>query len=503
MHTPAGKDDAAFQREFERILDEAETASATGRYLTTYADFTGFVFPSANYAGRKFKAHCVFTNSTFTQAADFSHANFEHEAEFYDVRFTQQANFGGTVFEDKANFLDAIFSFEADFQTARFKDDAYFYGAKFMKDVNFRGTKFTRRALFVSAEFLQDADFGRSGERNDEDRKNCVFAGPAEFGDARFAGTVGFRRTEFRYLLDGNRDPLYTFSDRDGPAGADFSGVKFEKPEEVTFYQTRLDRALFHNCDVSRVRFSDVSWRKRASGRSMVFDEAISPQNAIVSFGGALKPTSGDNNNPLNYRLIAELYQRLKRNYDEQKDYWTAGDFHYGEMEMKRLYGAPRTGWFGRYLDWPLRLLHKYFGLIAWYKYCSQYGESYMRPFFLLLIVLAVFTLLFPLAGLIRNDTPRSAVSGWQQAPPLTAVSELSYRHFDDFVRAYPGRDWIGPAAFFGNSLMTVLSVAGFQKELKYEPGYPWGRALALLELLLTSTLVGLFLLAVRRQFKR
>jgi len=50
---------------------------------------------------------------------------------------------------------------------------------------------------------------------------------------------------------------------------------------------------------------------------------------------------------------------------------------------------------------------------------------------------------------------------------------------------------------------MTALSVAGFQKELKYEPSYPWGRALALLELLLTSTLIALILLAIRRSFKR
>jgi hypothetical protein len=50
---------------------------------------------------------------------------------------------------------------------------------------------------------------------------------------------------------------------------------------------------------------------------------------------------------------------------------------------------------------------------------------------------------------------------------------------------------------------MTALSVAGFQKELRYSPVYPWGRALALLELLLTTTLGGLFLLAIRRQYKR
>ena len=53
------------------------------------------------------------------------------------------------------------------------------------------------------------------------------------------------------------------------------------------------------------------------------------------------------------------------------------------------------------------------------------------------------------------------------------------------------------------HSLMTSLSVAGFQRELRYVPSYPWGRMVALFELLLTTTLGGLFLLAIRRQFKR
>jgi hypothetical protein len=138
---------------------------------------------------------------------------------------------------------------------------------------------------------------------------------------------------------------------------------------------------------------------------------------------------------------------------------------------------------------------------VAWYKYASQYGESYIRPAVVLSIILVIFTFLFPWAGLDRNeDAPHSAAAEHQQAP--AALSKLTYRHFNDFIGAYPGRR-VGTAAFFGNSLMTALSVAGFQKELKYEPSYPWGRALALLELLLTSTLAALFLLAVRRQFKR
>ncbi len=50
---------------------------------------------------------------------------------------------------------------------------------------------------------------------------------------------------------------------------------------------------------------------------------------------------------------------------------------------------------------------------------------------------------------------------------------------------------------------MTALYVAAFQKDFVYEPSYPWGRVLALLEVVLTSTLIALFLLAVRRQFRR
>ena len=120
------------------------------------------------------------------------------------------------------------------------------------------------------------------------------------------------------------------------------------------------------------------------------------------------------------------------------------------------------------------------------------------------LIVLVIFTLLFPWAGLELNEnSPHPGAALVTQTPPPTGTSDLSYKHFGDFVAAYPGRKWFGRAAFFGNSLMTTLSVAGFQKELKYEPSYPWGRALALLELLLASALIALFLLAVRRQFRR
>jgi hypothetical protein len=61
----------------------------------------------------------------------------------------------------------------------------------------------------------------------------------------------------------------------------------------------------------------------------------------------------------------------------------------------------------------------------------------------------------------------------------------------------------VGSASPCGNSSLTTVYIAAFQKDLVYEPSYPWGRVLALLEVVLTSTLFALFLLAVRRQFRR
>jgi len=50
---------------------------------------------------------------------------------------------------------------------------------------------------------------------------------------------------------------------------------------------------------------------------------------------------------------------------------------------------------------------------------------------------------------------------------------------------------------------MTTIGTAAFQRDLAYEPSYPWGKLLATVETALTSTLLALFLLAVRRQFRR
>ncbi|HEV2197157.1 MAG TPA: pentapeptide repeat-containing protein [Candidatus Acidoferrum sp.] len=570
MHMPTGKNDAAFQEEFDAIL----RAAGDG-----VADFTEFVFPSANYEKREFRAACLFlratfmqgvsfSGATFTQGANFGGATFAQGADFTKSKFildvdfsrtkfmqdsvfslaeftrdayfdgatftrgalfdfttfTQTAGFNGASFGQNAHFETAMFMRDAFFERTTFADYACFDGAAFMQKAYFGATRFAQdgsfaaamfalHAIFFGATFEQRANFMGATFAQDADFAGATFADASftsatcpqriSFARAKFLGPLEFRHTQFR-------------QDKGGPGrtlpGPIFSLAEFAQPEKVLFYKTYLGQAVFANCDVSRVNFSLVDWRRRKGrGKWMVFEEEVDleavPDLSPKERGG----------NERDYGIIAQLYRQLKKNYDEHKDYWVAGDFHYGEMEMARLAPKPAGALIrraiGKVLDEPrlntLRKLrrwwHRHLSLVAWYKYASLYGESYVRPVGCLALVLLLFTFLFPIVGLVGNDTksPPGGTSATQQTSSQTANNELSYGHFSDFVKAYNGRKWLARPAFFGNSLMTALSVAGFQKELKYEPSYPWGRVLALLELLLTSTLAALFLLAVRRQFRR
>jgi hypothetical protein len=509
MHTrdPA-KDMATFQQDIERVLKEAGIGTA---------DFTRFFFPLADFNRRDLAAHCIFADATFAQGIDFGSTTFRRGANFTSAAFLNDASFFKATFNEAAEFDRSTFAMDANFRRATFKgpaafneatfvSSAHFVSAAFMNVAYFMKQKFTQPAIFRGANFARDAHFSDTHFMEESDFVNSNFDADASFDGAIFMKKADFSGSRFSVLVDfgharflGAAEFQETGFRRDAVRipGAVFCSAEFEKPETVIFCKTYLGQALFNNCDISKVAFSMVEWREReGNGKRMVFEEDVDLSHAAAA---TIKYRDGASD-CRDFLVINELYQRLTKNYDDRKDYWTAGDFHYGEMEMKRLAMPPRRQTQpGLIQKMPGNELwnvvkswqHQNFSLLSWYKYASNYGESYVRPIGVLVIVLAVFTILFPWAGLEP------------QAPRPVGSSELSYKHFKDFIRAYPGRKWSAPAAFFGNSLMTVLSVAGFQKELKYEPTYPWGRALALLELLLTSTLIALFLLAVRRQFRR
>jgi len=495
MHSKdPNKSDEEFQKEFGRIL------GAAGDGL---ADFTGFVFPRVVYVyqERKFAARCIFSRATFAQTADFFGATFTQAADFTGATFTEVAAFVGATFAQDADFSDAKFTLDADFgkagfgrasfSKAAFTQDADFNLATFTQRADFSGATFTQAADFRLAKFTQGADFYEATFTQDAVFAGAAFAGSADFSHAVFTGAARFapsakseaaeaKPCEFKDRVLFQDARFQDYADFRGPVFGEpgsstarpvFSLARFEKPERVTFYKTWLGQTLFLNCDVSRLSFSDVEWG-RDGERVRLYEETVALEDEAAE---PLRPPVGSRDER-NCRLIAETYHQLKNNYDSRGDPWTANDFHHGEMEMLR-----------RSSRWPR------IGLTALYRYASLYGLSMARPLAWLAGVLLLFTLLYPLAGL------RPVAARTQATLPVTQVKPITYRNLPE------ARGWVPrPVRLVGHSFMTTLAVASLQREAAYyEPAYGLGRFLGILELALTSTLAALFILAVRRQFKR
>jgi uncharacterized protein YjbI with pentapeptide repeats len=406
---------------------------------------TGFEPHGGSFTESVFAARARFAGSQFKDKAGFGGCHFGGDAEFTHCAFGT-AQFSHTTFRRAANFARAAFHGPVYFTNAEFEGPSYFGNVHF------------EAASFVWATFRRDVNFAHS-----------EFDEAVDFSAARFLDGVKFHETRFK--RQGSLRPSVVFS-----------AARFSRPTEAVFYKTDLSRAVLHNCDVSEVVFSDVTWMERARPKKrMVFDEVIPLADGAAA---ALRPAVG-NDRGRNYRLIAELYQQLKRNYDERRDYWTAGDFHFGEMEMRRLHSASPKRW--------IRWLHKHLGVLALYKHATAYGEDYVRPGISLLLVMVLFGVLYAATGLSRKTQQVSRDNSSQNVVQPRRANPRA-----DFTEALRIK-----VAALRDGLLTSLEVATFTKYQYFEPNTRLGHLAAVCEPLLTSSLAALFLLALRRQFKR
>jgi len=433
----------AFGQEFERILVNAGENEA---------HCEGFVFPEIEFSGRTFQAICLLSNATFTQDADFYEATFLKNVDFNDATFEEDADFSDASFTQNAGFHNATFGQEAHFGSATFTQDADFNHAIFSKEADFSFATFTQAAHFVGTEFHGTADY------------HC----------SRFLDRAEFLHTEF--------DPRIA-----GRPSAMFDGINFSKPSEIKFDDVDLSRALFHNCDVSQVWFTaSVQWAEREGNRGLaVFDETIPIEHDLA--GEQVRDGPRDY---CRYCAAEQIYHQLKKNYDSRLDYGTADEFHFSEMEMRRLAG-PTNGPFLGLRRW----LYPRLSLVALYRYASDYGSSYTKPALWLLPIAFLFMFLFPVFGIELKHQGTAQDSGIQ-------TETGTYLSIWNVQKTW-GENLSAEASLVGNCAYNTLDAATFQKSAKYPPAYPWGRLLAIFETLLTSTLFALFLLAIRRQFRR
>ena len=482
-----------FWRLFDQILEEAGEGEAR---------FASFVFPEARLSGRTFRAICLFNGATFTQNACFYEVTFAKAANFFDAKFAQGANFCFATFIGEALLFSATFDQSADFIGVEFRDKARFSATTFYRHVNFGSASFFSKADFFHARFIGDAKFSRAAFASDVDYgfatfersidfSSFKFPAKAIFEGATFRREARFEKTEFhkevswynsRFLGSAEFRNTKFLSPDEAKPSAVFALANFSRPREITFDGLDLGRVMFHLCDISRCIFTpSVFWGKRDGNRGLlVFDEVLlSRQEPGEREFPELKPES-----------VAATYQQLKKNYDSRVDYGKGNNFHYGEMEMRRLAG-PTEGLLLGLRRWR----HRNLSFLNAYRVASDYGNNYIRPALLLIASLVVAAALFPIFGLDPSRPPNAASK---------TFAEVSTRYSNVWNKpsTWSNNLWT-EAKLGGKSLITSIDTATLQRNPEYAPAYPWGRVIGIVETLLTSTLFGLFLLAIRRQFKR
>jgi len=346
-------------------------------------NFGHFYFPeeTSNFSGKTLK-WADFSWATFEKEVDFRVATFEKRATFLEVNFQGKAFFNGATFQEEVSFEVATFEGEASFGSATFKDKAIF------RDVIFK-----EKADFFSATFENEADFTR---------------GTFE-GDVFFIGWDEHR-------LFSDKFPSY------------FSSVRFVQHELVRFERVNLSRVSFIQTDLRKVQFVNVQWH-RTAGRDSLFAE-----RKVVEKWKKEKKRKEETKEEM--QLVEDLYRQLKQNFEENRNWETAGDFHYGEMEMKRKRRS--------FLRDPFLWL---------YWFLSGYSERVWRALGCLVFFWVGFGLFYWLSGM---DT-----SGFHSSMPPTSQSRI----FSSFLYSLKVITFQGPYLVLLNPLglwiQTIESIFG------------------------------------------
>jgi uncharacterized protein YjbI with pentapeptide repeats len=419
-------------------------------------DFSGFSFPESTFGRQKFEKKAVFSGARFVRKVDLE----------------------GSIFSKGVNFRAAIIRAPFIAYDARFFEEADFFAMYTVKDAIFSLAKFFCRPDFGSARFVGNANF-----------QGAQFYSGANFSEAQFTSkvsfsgcTVGIPLSPDMYLPSGLGESPEVV--------ADFTSVVFERPDSSVFLQVnRLSshglRIRLLNCNVRKVRFEDVNWH-RARGRLALQDEldirATPPQSGAT------------------HELIANTYRSLTKNFEGNRHYDLAEDCFCGEMEMKRL--DPAHFLFPRFLGgyysrnrWArnsaARLSFAYL-----YSVLSKYGSSYIRALVWLIAFLTFFAVLFPFLGLRMTEARNASQEEKITVGEKTEVTSMSFSwsnasQFSDAVK------------ILGAGMWTALDTATFRKNATVEPVTKWGKRAALIEMVVMPSQLALFLLALRRRFRR
>lgn len=362
----------------------------------------------ANFNGAKFVKDVHFRKTHF-YGANFDSATFERLANFDESIFWEES-------VEKVSFERVMFLGVASFKNATFLIHAHFKGGTFSQ-VHFFATAFEQGANFSEAEFKDRALFVPMSAKRVILKPNTYFLYTNFLGEVKF-DYVDLSGCSFLYSNICKVDLRY---------------CKFENnyvPLGCLHYLEKILKHIRSN-NIKRL----LCWPFLR--KNVLWDEIDTDKEITKPYRMLTREAS--------YEPVRCLYLELKRNFEERKDWDTAGDFHYGEMECRRK----------KINRWCIRNI---FSWEAPYYWLSGYGE---RPLWSLGVLLSLVLLIFPLLYYISGD-----------------------------------------GCFF-QSMWNSLMVTTFGKIAKPDIAGYLGQIFWLLEIIVVPTQFALLALAVRRKTKR
>jgi hypothetical protein len=427
------------QREIKRFRIRGSTWQADYQFK----DFLGFEFPDLEHH---------FWNVVFDTNVRFDSAKFRGPAIFNNVTFKKEVSFENAEFHEMTIFLSPVFEDEAEFEGAVFKDprDPKFRGVF----VPLTGCTFNGKTSFKKTVFETGVDFTKSVFKEEVVFDETDFSGMNYFVSVTFEKGASFRAPQ---PVSGEKSKVF------------FVDVKTITGAELIFKDINLSGWAFARTRaVEEAILLNVDWEdKNVLPRKHTWDEILA--------GGNKEGIR----EPITYDDAAEVYRRLRLNYEKRLAYEAASDFHIGQMEM--LYKNPDTGWWKRRFLWL-------------YRTVSNFGESVKRPIFWFLGVWGFFTLVWfsqPAIPSFEEILRGDFISPWNWAR-----FEFSYSWFIQSLSI----DWVEAAIYTWNSIWRtfVTFITGATPK-----GGSFFKVIAALQRIVGVSVATLFILALRRAFRR
>ena len=430
--------------------------------------FIGYVFPKGfQFQISEFHG-ADFAHSHFHEWADFRRRVFHGRTDFTGAEFHQQAQFDGAKFEADVSFSAVQFKGRAWFNNSTFDGYLKLNSAYFLDEVWFAEV-FNVIAVVVGSVFQKDAHF-----------HNTVFAA-GSFIETQFKGL-----TTFGHFKHMDQNPNLDIAKK-APNIVSFEGVDMK---HLLFREANLANASFNQCyNLDQAKFYDCKWNSESSRSHVLYDELVlrgkvtpweemaerairiresdSPTNTASDSAEVAQPTESLLEGK--YAAVEETCRALKKHFEDRRNFLAAGDFHEGEMEMRRLAKGP----------WRRNLL----SVEAVYWRLSRYGQRWLRPLGWLLGLLLLAAAIYAATGLRLSGNGHELRWNFDQ--------ELSSKLILDWLYVYT------------HSLLYSVSVTALMRGVFATPTHLLGLLVQTVEFILGPILLFLIGLAIRRRLRR